>query len=125
MRYRRVKIPGMKFFFTVNLADRTNNLLINNIAQLKVAFSMVKLKHPFKTDAMVVLLKHLHMIMTLPDEDDNYSQKWNLIKGHFSRMIEKTENISLSRNKKRERRIWGKDGFGSILFKIKMITNSI
>lgn len=106
MHYRRTNIPGMCYFFTVNLAERKRTLLIDEISKLKAAFYKVKHKNPFQIDAIVVLPDHLHMIMTLPVGDSNYSQRLNLIKGNFSRQIASKEKISLSRRKKRERGIW-------------------
>jgi len=108
MQYRRVKTPGACYFFTVNLAKRKGSLLIDEIEKLRQAFHKVKLKHPFKVDAVVILPDHLHMVMSLPEGDANYSQRWNLIKGCFSRSIECTERISIVRKKKRERGIWQK-----------------
>lgn len=49
---------------------------------------------------------HLRMIISLPENDANYSQRWNLIKSYFSRSTEKLERISMSRKSKREREIW-------------------
>ena len=46
------------------------------------------------------------MVMTLPENDGNYSQRWNLIKGSFSRQIEHFERVSVARQNKRERGIW-------------------
>nr|WP_264774033.1 transposase [Coxiella burnetii] len=106
MQYRRVFIPNGTYFFTVNLLERRRSLLIDHIDQLRLSFSQVKLNHPFKIEAIVILPDHLHMIMTLPENDAKYSQRWNLIKGYFSRSIEKNERISMSRKSKRERGIW-------------------
>ena len=72
--YRRVYAPGATWFFTVNLLERHNKpLLIENIDLLRVAFSHVKEKHPFKIDAIVILPDHLHCIWTLPENDTDYS----------------------------------------------------
>jgi putative transposase len=106
MNYRRTIIPNATYFFTVNLAERKKSLLIDRIEQLRMAFKVVKLRHPFFIDAMIVLPDHLHMIMTLPVGDANYSQRLNLIKGNFSRSFEAFEKISINRKKKRERGIW-------------------
>ena len=106
MQYRRALISNATYFFTVNLLDRKKALLIKHIDQLRLAFHKVKLNHPFKTEAIVILPDHLHMLMTLPEQDANYSQRWNLIKSTFSRSIEKAETISISRKSKRERGIW-------------------
>ncbi|MFK5950825.1 MAG: transposase [Methylococcales bacterium] len=105
--YRRIYTPGASWFFTVNLLKRQNNpLLIENIKVLRSAFSEVKAKHPFRIDAVVILPDHLHCIWTLPEGDTNYSTRWNLLKGKFSRSLAKGEQLSNSRIKRRERGIW-------------------
>jgi len=105
--YRRIYTPGASWFFTVNLLKRQNNpLLIENIKVLRSAFSEVKAKHPFRIDAVVILPDHLHCIWTLPEGGTNYSTRWNLLKGKFSRSLAKGEQLSNSRIKRRERGIW-------------------
>lgn len=106
MQYRRVVIPNATYFFTAKLFDQKTQLLIKHIDQIRLAIQHVKLKHPFKIDAIIILPDHLHMIMTLPKDDANYSMRWRLIKSYFSRSIEKFESISVSRKNKRERGIW-------------------
>ncbi|WP_341503441.1 hypothetical protein [Gallaecimonas sp. GXIMD4217] len=66
MRYRRSRLAGGTFFFTVNLADRSQTLLGDHIKALRSAFARVKRRHPFHVDAMVVLPDHLHAVWTLP-----------------------------------------------------------
>jgi len=105
--YRRAYIPGASWFFTVNLAERKgNSLLVRHIDELRSAFRQVRNNHPFRLDAVVVLPDHLHAIWTLPPGDADYSMRWNLLKGHFSRAIETGERISASREKRRERGLW-------------------
>jgi len=105
--YRRIYTPGATWFFTVNLAERNNNaLLIENIDQLRQAFRYVKQRRPFEINAVVVLPEHLHCIWTLPPSDSDYSTRWNLLKAHFSRSIDKGEHVSASRMSKREQGIW-------------------
>ena len=61
--YRRTKIDGATYFFTVNCAQRHgNHLLVENIDLLRQVFRKIKKDHPFKIDAMVVLPDHLHCI---------------------------------------------------------------
>jgi len=103
MRYRRVRVEGGCYFFTVALADRKSNLLVTNINLLRAA---VKTSHPFTIDSMVVLPDHIHALWTLPQGDDDYSMRWMLIKRHFSMSLPKTENIKMTRLRKRERGIW-------------------
>lgn len=105
--YRRAHIPGASWFFTVNLAQRKgNNLLVDRIDLLRAAVESVRLRHPFRLDAVVILPDHLHCIMTLPEGDADFSSRWNLIRGNFSRAIEKGEHISSSRRKRGERGLW-------------------
>jgi len=64
------------------------------------------LHYPFEIDGIVVLPDHLHMIMQLPKDDSNYSLRWNMIKGIFSKQILANEKITSARKNKRERGIW-------------------
>lgn len=105
--YRRAHIPGATWFFTVNLAQRRGNrLLVEKIDLLRLAFEHVKERWPFRVEAVVILPDHLHCIWTLPPGDADFSTRWNLIKGQFSRSLEKGERISRSREKRRERGLW-------------------
>ena len=105
--YRRIYIPGSTWFFTVNLAERRdNNLLVEKIDLLRSAFRYVKERKPYRINAIVIMPDHLHCIWILPPGDADFSIRWNLIKGHFSRAIPKGERISPSRNKRRERGLW-------------------
>jgi hypothetical protein len=58
---------GCDLFFTVNLAERSNTLLVDYVAVLREAVRVVKQRHPFYIDAFVVLPDHLHAIWTLPE----------------------------------------------------------
>jgi putative transposase len=50
----------------------------------------VRVNHPFIIHGWVVLPDHLHCVMELPQDDDNFAIRWKLIKSNFSRHIEKT-----------------------------------
>ena len=105
--YRRFYIPNSTWFFTVNLAERQNNhLLVERIETLRASFSYVKERRPFYINAVVIMPDHLHCIWTLPPDDADFSTRWNLLKGHFSRAIDKGERVSKSRYKRRERGLW-------------------
>jgi putative transposase len=57
--YRRAWVPGGTWFFTVNLAERRGNrLLVEGIDLLRTAFHTVRLRHPFRLDAVVILPDH-------------------------------------------------------------------
>ncbi len=105
-QYRRYRISGGCYFFTVNLADRRWSLLTDHIEALRNALRQVKTAHPFKIEAMAVLPNHLHCIWTLPSGDDDFSTRWRQIKSAFSRDLPTTEHRSSSRIVKGERGIW-------------------
>lgn len=106
MRYRRTRTPGGTYFFTVNLADRTTDLLVRHIDTLREALRTVKARHPFSLVAMVVLPEHLHAVWRLPPGDADFPLRWSLIKGRFSRQLPRQEPIRSARSAKRERGIW-------------------
>lgn len=106
MQYRRSKITGASYFFTLNLAERNRTLLVDEFDLLRDVINRVKKQHPFILDAMVVLPEHLHTILTLPVNDMDYATRWMLIKSGFSRQLPKQEKINASRKRKGERGIW-------------------
>ncbi len=106
MRYRRARVGGGTYFFTVNLADRDSTLLVDEIGALRTAMGYVKKRHPFRIDAVVVLPDHLHALWTLPENDRDFPTRWMLIKSTFSRMLPWGERRRESRLKKGERGIW-------------------
>jgi putative transposase len=103
--YRRNRVKGGSYFFTVALQDRSSNLLVEHIAELRDAFRLAKARMPFQVDAIVVLPEHLHAIFTLPASDDNYSSRWRLIKSIFTRkLIQK--GVTLAANGRGEYNLW-------------------
>lgn len=104
--YRRNRVPGGTYFFTVNLLERKSTLLIGHIAELREAVRIVRKKQPFHIDAWVVLPDHMHTIWTLPPDDDRYSDRWRAIKKAFTKAIPKTEYRSQVQIARRERGIW-------------------
>ena len=77
--YRRYRLKGGTYFFTVNLAERKRKLLTDQIDALRGAFREIKQAHPFRIDAIVVLPDHLHTLWTLPEGDDDFSLRWRQI----------------------------------------------
>jgi putative transposase len=104
--YRRYRLEGGCYFFTVALAERRSRLLIENIQGLRIAFRAVKQAHLFTMEAVVILPDHLHCIWTLPLGDHDFSTRWRQIKAAFSRQLPKIERRSKSRMGKGERGIW-------------------
>ena len=89
--YRRHRVPGGCYFFTVNLLERRGNtLLTDRIDLLRKAVRRVRRSRPFSIDAWVVLPDHLHAVWTLPPGDDDFfSIRWRLIKSFFVRELAK------------------------------------
>ena len=85
--YRRLTRPGATVFFTVNLADRSSDLLVCEVGALRKAVTKTRLERPFAIDAWVVLPDHIHCVWTLPPGDADYSVRWSLIKARFSRSV--------------------------------------
>jgi putative transposase len=106
VNYRRNLVPGGRFFFTVNLAERRRRLLTDHVNLLRKAFRDVRRDHPFTIDAAVVLPDHLHMIWMLPQDESDFALRWRLIKATFSRGLYGGERVSMSRVSKGERGIW-------------------
>ena len=86
MRYRRTRVPGGSWFFTVVTRDRypvfRQPVLV---ALLRHALRSVRRRLPFTIDAIVVLPDHLHCVWTLPAEDTDYSTRWRLVKSFVTR----------------------------------------
>jgi putative transposase len=53
--YRRNRVPGGTFFFTVDLLDCRSDLLVTQIQALRDAVRQVPLHAPFRIGAWVVL----------------------------------------------------------------------
>ena len=103
--YRRLLIPGGEYFFTVNLLDRRQPLLTDNIDALRAAYGYVQKWRPFETVAICVLPDHLHCIWRLPPGDDDFSGRWRLIKTRFSKSLPKSVDAHEG-HRKGERGIW-------------------
>ena len=103
--YRRAKIEGGTYFFTVTLADRSADFLVREAERLRRAYTAVAARLPFDTVAICILPDHLHAIWTLPDGDADFSTRWALVKSGFSRGLE-SEQRSHSKVRHREKGIW-------------------
>jgi len=51
--YRRAFVPGGCWFFTVNLLERRQTLLVDHIATFREAVDETRRKYPFELDAFV------------------------------------------------------------------------
>ena len=103
--YLRPRIPGASVFFTVALADRSQDALVAKIGTLRDAVRATMDERPFRIDAWVVLPDHLHAVWTLPEGDADYATRWRLIKARFSRQLPMGPR-RLSHQARQERGIW-------------------
>jgi len=103
--YRRNRVSGGTFFFTVVLRDRRETTLIRHVDLLRESYADVKRSRPFRTDAIVVLPDHLHAIWTLPEGDDDFPGRWRAIKAGFVRALARS-GLALERNAKGEAQVW-------------------
>lgn len=104
--YRRVRVPGGTYFFTVNLLERRRRLLVDRIGDLRAAFRAAQVARPFEVLAIVVLPDHLHCLWRLPPGDDDNANRWAQIKAGVSRRLPAAERRSAARVARRERGIW-------------------
>jgi putative transposase len=105
-RYRRAKIEGGLFFFTIALADRTSNLLVREIDRLRRIYTIVQMRRPFETVAICILPDHLHAIWSLAPGDTDYPLRRSLIKSGFTRGLAGDSLRTASDKAKRERDVW-------------------
>jgi len=86
--YRRNRVAGGTYFFTVTLRDRCSDVLVRHVGLLRNAFrTVVRAERPFTIDAIVILPDHLHAVWTLPDGDADYSGRWRAIKSNFTHAL--------------------------------------
>jgi putative transposase len=109
MRYRRIRLPGETYFFTLVTFQR-QSIFHDEIAVdvLRSAFRDVMKRMPFHIDAIVVLPDHIHCLWTLPEGDADYSMRWRLIKRNFTRNcpVEYQQAQSMARLRKGEKAVW-------------------
>ncbi len=104
--YRRNRLAGGTYLFTVTARNRSSDLLVRHVGDLRSAVAQVRKLRPFYNDAWVVLPDHMHCIWTLPEGDTDYSTRWRRIKDLFSKSLPITEHRSLVMQARHERGVW-------------------
>jgi len=104
--YRRNRVPGGSFFFTVNLLDRSSDLLVTQVDALRDAVRRTRARAPFHIDAWVILPDHMHCLWTLPEGDADFPGRWWAIKMAFSKSLPAGEPRSPAMTRRGERGIW-------------------
>lgn len=85
--YRRPRVAGARWFFTVALQQRGSDLLVREIDALRNAVAATRASRPFEIEAMVVLPDHWHAVWALPVGDDDFSTRIGAIKARFTRAV--------------------------------------
>ena len=109
--YRRARVPGGTYFFTVVTYRRQGFLTAPESREaLRDAIADVRKVLPFSVDAWVLLPDHLHCIWTLPEGDQDFSKRWGMIKAGFSKRVKNHLHheswMTASKRKHRESTLW-------------------
>ena len=105
-QYRRLAVPGGTIFFALRLQDRNARLLVERIDLLRMAMRLCKDRWPFDIEEAVVLPNQMHVILTLPQGDADFSKRWRLIKSVFSRHVDRPAVVRDSMQRRGEKGIW-------------------
>jgi len=109
--FRRLFRPGGTYFFTLVTENRAP-ILCDDLARkiLHDAIATCAKRYPFSLDAIVLLPDHLHMLLTLPANDPNFSTRISAIKAHFTHHFLASggpeQPREQSRIRKRRRGVW-------------------
>lgn len=110
-QYRRARVPGGSFFFTVVTERRQRVLTDEPVRQaLREAIQSVRRDRPFRIDGWVLLPDHLHAVWTLPADDDDYATRWRLIKARVTQQLggayRNPEAMTVRRQAKGQGSLW-------------------
>ncbi len=97
---------GPSYFFTIRLANASDDLLLRKIAHLRCAMRDTKARHPFHINAITVLPNTIHTLWTLPKGDNNYRRRVALLKSRFARAMPMPAGRTLTQIKRGEKGIW-------------------
>ena len=109
--YRRVKIKGATYFFTLVTYKRQKLFLTEDKRDLFLdSLQYVQNYHPFTLTAYCILQDHIHLIWEMPTDDANYSMRIGEIKRRFSKKFAahfgSPKKLRPNQVKRREAGIW-------------------
>ncbi len=109
--YRRARVEGGSYFFTVNTFRRQPFLTDADVrAALRTGIETVRAVQPFVIEAWVLLPDHLHAIWTLPPDDHDFSTRWRIIKRTVTQRCEarlhRPEWMTAWRAKRHQSTLW-------------------
>jgi len=105
VNYRRNFVPGGTYFFTATLKNRRSQLLLKHVDLLRQSFYQMKKERNLHVNAIVILPDHIHTVWTLPPGDNDYSNRWKMVKGLFTKSL-KEKGFSFKHNHKGEHQLW-------------------
>jgi putative transposase len=102
--YVRAFQPGGTFFLTL-VTERRAPIFADECSQSMLRFAIDRCRelHPFVMEAVVLLPDHLHMLMTLPDDDSDFSIRVKNIKSGFTRAYRAKSGAEQDRSPSRVR----------------------
>jgi len=102
--YRRAKFKGGIYFFTL-ITHHRRPFLTTELARatLRTAWKETQNHHPFQVIALCLLPDHLHCIWRLPENDDDFSTRWQSIKARFTKKYLAAGGTEGTRNDSRKR----------------------
>jgi putative transposase len=109
--YRRWFREGGTYFFTLITYNRKKIFLSDTArSYLHKVIDEVKSLRPFEIPGIVLMPDHCHCIWKLPDDDDDFSTRWQMIKQRFTKVFMARGNhnfaVSASRIKRGEAGVW-------------------
>ncbi|NBE06002.1 REP-associated tyrosine transposase [Paragemmobacter ruber] len=104
--YRRLRISGGSYAFTLCLEERGSTLLLDRIDPLRAAWREAFMAFPATLHAVVILPDHLHVVLTEPEGEVHFSHRWQRLKARFSQGIAERAPPRPSLARKREAGIW-------------------
>jgi putative transposase len=106
VHYRRARAPGACYFLTLALQDRTSDLLVRHHRELGEALRRTCQQKPYRLPAIVLLPDHLHLLMTLPEGDADFSSRIRMFKSAFVVSLRAQPGASIRLNARGEANIW-------------------
>lgn len=85
--YRRLRIPGGTYAFTLCLQSRGTALLTDRIDLLRASWVAAFRDYPATLHAVVILPDQLHAVLTEAEESVKFSERWQRMKGRFSHAL--------------------------------------
>ena len=105
VEYRRARVAGACYFFTLALKDRRKSLLVGHVDALREALRTMKRCYPCQLPAAVVLPDHLHLLIQLPAGDADFSARIRLFKRTFVRLLVE-HGVTVHFNGRNEADVW-------------------